>query len=45
MMNMWNKVKKNNKLANKLVKCGINEVFEERKFYLFEVSNKDLFDN
>jgi len=45
MMNMCDNVRKNNKLASKLVKCGINEVFEERKFYLYEVANKVLFEN
>jgi hypothetical protein len=38
-------IKKRNKFASKLVKHGINEVFEERKFYLMETTNKDLFEN
>lgn len=32
MMNMCDNNLKNNKLVNKLIKCGINDVFEERKF-------------
>lgn len=32
MMNSCGSDNKRIKLANKLVKCGINEVFEERKF-------------
>lgn len=44
-MNKCDNDKKNNKLITKLVECGINEVFEERKFYLLEVTNNDLFEN
>lgn len=44
MMNKCD-IKKSNKFASKLVKRGINEVFEERKFYMLETTNKDLFEN
>jgi len=44
MMNKCD-IKKSNKFASKLVKHGINEVFEERKFYMMETTNKELFEN